>query len=105
MKINGKATRTIWPENGGAFVAIIDQTLLPHRLETVSLETVEDAARAILTMQVRGAPLIGATAAYGLALALRQGAAGKRDDNGVVAGQENVDPADLDNPRDQRPVQ
>jgi len=74
MKINGKATRTIWPENGGASVAIIDQTLLPHRLETVSLETVEDAARAILNMQVRGAPLIGATAAYGLALALRQDA-------------------------------
>ena len=50
---------------------MIDQTLLPHRFATVRLTTGEDAARAIKTMQVRGAPLIGATAAYGLALALR----------------------------------
>jgi methylthioribose-1-phosphate isomerase len=71
MKINGNAFRTIWPEDDGASVVIIDQTRLPHRFETVSLRTVEDAAKAILSMQVRGAPLIGATAAYGLALALR----------------------------------
>ncbi|MCC7251699.1 S-methyl-5-thioribose-1-phosphate isomerase [Hyphomicrobium sp.] len=70
MKINGKAYRTIWPGEDGASVVIIDQTKLPHRFETVTLRTAEEAAHAILTMQVRGAPLIGATAAYGLALAL-----------------------------------
>jgi methylthioribose-1-phosphate isomerase len=71
MKIDGKAYRTIWLESDGATVAIIDQTLLPHRFEIVPLATMEDAARAILTMQVRGAPLIGVTAAYGVALAMR----------------------------------
>ena len=71
MKIDGKAYRTIWLGDDGASVVIIDQTRLPHRLETVTLRTADDAARAILTMQVRGAPLIGATAAYGLALALQ----------------------------------
>jgi len=74
MKIDGKAYRTIWTEDDGASVVIIDQTRLPHRFETLTLSTVEDAATAILTMQVRGAPLIGATAAYGLALALRRDA-------------------------------
>lgn len=71
MKIDGKPYRTIWPGDDGASVVVIDQTRLPHALATATLRTVEDAARAILTMQVRGAPLIGATAAYGLALALR----------------------------------
>jgi methylthioribose-1-phosphate isomerase len=52
-------------------VGVIDQTLLPHRFATIRLETLSDAARAIVTMQVRGAPLIGATAAYGICLALR----------------------------------
>jgi methylthioribose-1-phosphate isomerase len=74
MKINGKSYRTIWPEADGAAFGIIDQTRLPHRFETVSIGSVEEAARAILTMQVRGAPLIGATAAYGLALALSRDA-------------------------------
>lgn len=71
MKINGKAMRTIWRADDGEAVEIIDQTLLPHVLETVRLETVDDAAHAIKSMQVRGAPLIGATAAYGVCLALR----------------------------------
>lgn len=71
MKIDGKAYRTIWPGADGASAVTVDQTLLPHRLETITLRTMDDAARAILTMQVRGAPLIGATAAYGLALALK----------------------------------
>ncbi len=71
MKIGGHAYRTIWPEDDGARVAIIDQTKLPHRFEIVHLATAGDAARAILTMQVRGAPLIGVTAAYGVALAMR----------------------------------
>ena len=63
MKVDGKHTRTIWVEADGASVGIIDQTALPHRFTTIRLTTVADVARAIATMQVRGAPLIGATAA------------------------------------------
>jgi methylthioribose-1-phosphate isomerase len=74
MKVNGAHTRTVWVEPDGVTVGTIDQTLLPHRYVTIRLETGEDAARAIKTMQVRGAPLIGAVAAYGMALALRQDA-------------------------------
>jgi methylthioribose-1-phosphate isomerase len=71
MKVNGEQTRSVWVEADGVTVGIIDQTLLPYRYVTLRLETVADAARAIKTMQVRGAPLIGATAAYGVALALK----------------------------------
>jgi methylthioribose-1-phosphate isomerase len=71
MNIGGKPYRTIWLNANGKSVEIIDQTKLPHRFETATLGTLDDAARAISTMQVRGAPLIGATAAYGVALALR----------------------------------
>jgi methylthioribose-1-phosphate isomerase len=71
MKVEGKPTRTIWLAEDGWAVEIIDQTRLPHDFVTCRLETLEDAARAIRAMLVRGAPLIGATAAYGLALALR----------------------------------
>lgn len=71
MKIAGKHWRTIWPEGDDA-VGIIDQTKLPHRFETLTLRTLEDAAHAIKAMIVRGAPLIGATAAYGIALAMRK---------------------------------
>src|ERR1043165_1020640 len=71
MKVNGTHTRTIWVEADGAAVGAIDQTLLPHRYATIRLNTPEDAGHAIKTMQVRGAPLIGATAAYGMALAAR----------------------------------
>ncbi len=70
MKIHGKASRTIWQSDDGR-VLTFDQTLMPHRIETIELASLADAARAISTMQVRGAPLIGVTAAYGLALALR----------------------------------
>jgi len=70
MKVNGKETRTIWLELDGWSVGVIDQTRLPHRFATVRLTTLDDAARAIATMQVRGAPLIGATAGYGVCLAL-----------------------------------
>jgi methylthioribose-1-phosphate isomerase len=73
MKINGIAYRTIWLAGDGT-VEIIDQTLLPHRFETARLANPDEVARAIVTMQVRGAPLIGATAAYGVALALREDA-------------------------------
>ncbi len=69
MMVAGKPMRTIWRERDG--VGIIDQTLLPHRFATVHLATLEDAAHAIAAMIVRGAPLIGATAAYGVALAMR----------------------------------
>ncbi len=71
MKINGVHYRTIWAEADGR-VAIIDQTQLPHRFTIQTLKTLDDAATAICDMQVRGAPLIGATAAYGVCLALRQ---------------------------------
>ena len=71
MKVNGRHTRTIWVERDGWSVGAIDQTELPHRFATVRLTTLADAAHAITSMQVRGAPLIGATAAYGICLALR----------------------------------
>jgi len=75
MKIDGKAWRTIWLEQGGGpgarTVGVIDQTLLPHRFTTRSLRSCEEAADAIRTMVVRGAPLIGVTGAYGLMLALQ----------------------------------
>ncbi len=71
MKIAGRPTRTIWLESDRRSIGIIDQTKLPHHLETAILKSPADAAVAIKTMQVRGAPLIGATAAYGVALALR----------------------------------
>ncbi|GDX77592.1 methylthioribose-1-phosphate isomerase [Cyanobium sp.] len=71
MNIDGKAWRTIGLEAGGRSVWVIDQTLLPHRFETRSLRSLEDAAAAISTMVVRGAPLIGVTGAYGLMLALQ----------------------------------
>ena len=71
MKVDGKPMRTIWVEGDGASIGIIDQTQLPHRFATVLLKTLDDAAHAIKSMQVRGAPLIGAAAAYGVWLALR----------------------------------
>ncbi|WP_221031098.1 S-methyl-5-thioribose-1-phosphate isomerase [Actomonas aquatica] len=71
MNVAGKPTRTIWPAADGASVEIIDQTRLPHRYEIATLRTLDDAAHAISAMLVRGAPLIGATAAYGMWLALR----------------------------------
>ncbi len=70
MKVRGQPMRTIWRETDGS-VGIIDQTQLPHRFVTKRLERYEEAAHAIRAMEVRGAPLIGATAAYGVALALR----------------------------------
>ena len=68
MKINGKAYRTIWFEKN--VVKIIDQTKLPHQFIIKDLKTVQDSINAIKTMEVRGAPLIGATAAYGLVLSI-----------------------------------
>jgi len=68
MNIKGKAYRTIWFENNS--VKIIDQTKLPHQFIIKNLKTVKDSINAIKTMEVRGAPLIGATAAYGLVLSI-----------------------------------
>ena len=79
MKVDGKHYRSIWLEADGVTVGIVDQTVLPHRFATLKLATLDDAARAISTMQVRGAPLIGAAAAYGMCLALRADASDRID--------------------------
>lgn len=71
MNIHGRHYRTIWTRPDET-VEVIDQTKLPHRFETVVLASAEDCAEAIRTMIVRGAPLIGATAAYGVAFAMKK---------------------------------
>lgn len=71
MKVGGTAYRSIWLADDGWRVQVIDQTKLPFAFEVTTLASVAEAAHAIRAMVVRGAPLIGATAAYGLALALR----------------------------------
>ncbi len=71
MKINGVHFRSIWLSDNGWSVRILDQRQLPWRVEIAELTTAEAAARAIKDMWTRGAPLIGATAAYGLCLGLR----------------------------------
>jgi len=70
MRIKGKEYRTIWFENN--IVKIIDQTKLPHQFIIKDLKSVKDAINAIKIMEVRGAPLIGGTAAYGMALAVQE---------------------------------
>jgi methylthioribose-1-phosphate isomerase len=79
MKVNNVPTRTIRPDPDHGSVVIIDQTALPHAYREARLASLEDAAHAIRSMQVRGAPLIGVTAAYGLALALS-----RRDDDATL---------------------
>ncbi len=74
MRVRGQPMRSIWLESDGRTVGIIDQTRLPHAFETLQLRTLEEAAHVIRSMRVRGAPLIGATAAYGLCLALLEDA-------------------------------
>lgn len=74
MLVNGKPTRTIWLGGDGETVEIIDQTRLPFEYVVVGMTSLDDAARAIADMLVRGAPLIGATAAYGMALAMKDDA-------------------------------
>jgi methylthioribose-1-phosphate isomerase len=83
LNIGGKPYRTIWLAPDGWSVEIIDQTKLPHALAFVSLRSVQEAARAIASMQVRGAPLIGATAAYGVCLALREDASDEALDRAI----------------------
>jgi methylthioribose-1-phosphate isomerase len=74
MKVNGTPYRSIWLNENGWSADIIDQTRLPHEFIIKTLSSLSDAAEAISVMRVRGAPLIGATAAYGLALAMREDA-------------------------------
>ena len=70
MRALGQDYRTIWLNPDQAGVDVIDQTLLPHRFEVITLRSADEAAAAIRDMVVRGAPLIGAAAAYGMALAM-----------------------------------
>ena len=88
MMVDGRPYRTIRVNDDGWSVEIIDQTRLPHRFETVTLRRPEEAAHAIKAMLVRGAPLIGATAAYGLCLALREDASDEAIDraHALLAG-------------------
>jgi methylthioribose-1-phosphate isomerase len=79
VKVDGRHFRSIWLEPDGWSVGAIDQRRLPHEFVIARLETAEAAADAIRTMLVRGAPLIGATAAYGMALAVRD----DRSDAGI----------------------
>ncbi len=72
MRVDGRPYRTIWIADDGWQIEIIDQTGLPHAFRTRRLANLDDAAEAIGTMQVRGAPLIGATAAYGVCLGVRE---------------------------------
>jgi len=86
MHINGKAFRTIWLDEKDQAVKIINQTKLPHKFEVKNLKTVRDAINAIKTMEVRGAPLIGATAAYGVVLAIME----KNDPEFIKKSSENL---------------
>ncbi len=86
MHISGKEFRTIWFDKKDRVVKIIDQTKLPHKFEIKNLKTVKDAINAINTMEVRGAPLIGATAAYGIVLAIME----KNDPNFIKKNSEEL---------------
>jgi len=81
MKVGEKSYRSIWLAKDGKNVEIIDQTRLPHEFIIASLATLEDAAHAIKDMLVRGAPLIGATAAYGMCLGLAKGVSDSNIEN------------------------
>ena len=84
MKIARKEYRTIWFENN--VVKIIDQTKLPHQFIIKDLKTVKDSINAIKIMEVRGAPLIGGTAAYGIVLAIME----NNDPNFIKKSSENL---------------
>jgi len=85
MKVDGKSMRTIWLEPDGWSVGVIDQTALPHRFVTARLTTLDEVAHAIRAMLIRGAPLIGATAAYGICLALHADASDEALDRAYAA--------------------
>ena len=84
MLINRKPYRTIWFENN--IVKIINQTKLPHQFIIKDLKTVKDSINAIKNMEVRGAPLIGVTAAYGLVLSIIE----KKDQSFLVKSSEDL---------------
>lgn len=84
MKVDGRAYRTIWPAADGWSIEVIDQTRLPHEFRTLRLTNLAQAAHAITSMQIRGAPLIGVTAAYGVALALREDASDESLEHAVA---------------------
>jgi methylthioribose-1-phosphate isomerase len=84
MKIEGKEHKTIWFDEKNQIVKIIDQTKLPHQFAIKDLKTVKDAIKAIEVMEVRGAPLIGGTAAYGMVLAVME----KNDSNFIKQSSE-----------------
>ena len=86
MKIENKEYRTIWLDKDTQTVKIIDQTKLPHQFIIKDLKTVNDAINAIKIMEVRGAPLIGATAAYGIALAVKE----NNDHNFIIKSSEEL---------------
>jgi len=86
MKIEGKEYRTIWFDEQNQVVKIIDQTKLPHQFIIKDLKTVQDSIDAIKTMEVRGAPLIGGTAAYGIVLAIME----KNDPNFIKKSSEKL---------------
>ena len=96
MKVDGRPYRTIWLNADGSSVDVIDQRWLPHEFRIATLRSVADAATAIRDMWVRGAPLIGATAAYGVALAMRE----DPSDAALDAARDRLarDPADRDQP-------
>jgi len=83
MKIDSKSYRSIWLADDGCSVNIIEQTRLPHEFVIMTMRTLEDAAQAIRAMKVRGAPLIGATAAYGVALAMHADASDAALDSAI----------------------
>ena len=76
MLVNGTPYRSIWRDPEGA-VVIIDQRWLPHKFEEVTLATSQESVVAIRDMLVRGAPLIGVTAAYGMAIAMAEDPSGE----------------------------
>ena len=86
MKVGDTQYRSIWLGADGRTVQIIDQTRLPHDLVVLDLATIDQAARAIRDMWVRGAPLIGATAAYGMALQMAE----DPSDAGLVRGYDTL---------------
>ena len=86
MKIEGKEYRTIWFDEKNQAVKIIDQTKLPHQFIIKDLKTAKDAINAIKIMEVRGAPLIGGTAAYGIVLAIME----KNDSNFIKKSSEDL---------------
>ena len=92
MKVGDRHYRTIWPNADGRSVDIIDQRWLPHAFRVETLRTVDDVATAIRDMWVRGAPLIGVTAAYGVAI--HGGRRPTRPSTG--SGNPARDPADSD---------